>query len=420
MTDHLSNNEQGKTSGSESVKATLDESDVQSEAEVMDPSEDEATNASVDGSDNGSDDANNSDEEDDPYDDEYCEQSSLHICCQCEGRLFTTPNECWPWRCSKDDCKHDVCDDCGEVDEDGMTIYGSDDEGDEFAIQDPAAEQRVVVKKLRGPMSLQFMIRLLPSRYSVKIYHGFPAELQSRIAVYSLLPEPRVIYLRWSHLKKAWRYGSTPVPAVITAQALEGSSVKSVAREFLKPGPTIPSSSATIPWVNFTTDTIAFSYLRCGSREKDASEYLQAVSAAVDIIKSNANLPGVPKVRYVQMSWCQMAGEITLVLDQFVGTTGLRRVILAAHDHYREDSQFDASRREDEYAEMEQAAKDRKLQGYAFEAKLLLDGVDIAERIANESGSDGDPGGELGDDSEESGREDDGFGDENEQSDECA
>lgn len=85
------------------------------------------------------------DEYDPPYE---CEENLDTTCCECGGKHFITPNECFPWRCINRDCKHEMCSDCKEVDCDGMTVIDSDDE-DHFVIQDPDAEKGSYLKILQ-------------------------------------------------------------------------------------------------------------------------------------------------------------------------------------------------------------------------------------------------------------------------------
>ncbi|KAI9051569.1 hypothetical protein LZ554_004614 [Drepanopeziza brunnea f. sp. 'monogermtubi'] len=268
-----------------------------------------------------------------PYRDPYCESIDNVTCCECGGDVFITPNECWPWRCSNHDCAHDKCKDCEEVDESGMTVLGSEFSDDEFILQDHEAEQ--VIRegnfRSRAPRSLKCLQPLLSPALSID-YQRTPPEIQSRIMVYALLPKPRVIKVRWSHLQRQWHYESVPIPAIITAVGL--GNVTSIALEFLQRAPALPGSSRPLPWVNYQDDIISFEYFRCGSRKKDMDEYICAIMAAASIVGTHANTAGRRKVSQVHISWCQAAEKFDVVLGKFKSIRGLKEVTLVAHDHY--------------------------------------------------------------------------------------
>ncbi|KAK0124196.1 hypothetical protein ONS95_009177 [Cadophora gregata] len=111
-------------------------------------------------------------------------------------------------------------------------------------------------------------------------------------------------------------------------------------------------------------DVLFFEYFRCGSRDKDYDEYLQAMSDAAQILKVHQGKRGVPRVHEIRVSWCNRA-DFADVLKEYNDIEGLEKATLIAHDHY---NQAGASNRcSDDWDSMVAAASDGELAGYSFD-----------------------------------------------------
>lgn len=230
----------------------------------------------------------------------------------------------------------------------------------------------------KGPKSLRFPVGPHVSKNLIRRFNKTCLDVQARIVAFMLTKKKRDIVLRWSHLKTEWMYEGTPVPAAIAASRNTG--ISSVAKEFLKLAPVLPSRSSHLPWVNYSIDTFYFDYRRCGSRLADEEEYENAMDAAADFIESQINLRPIHRVK---ITHCPLVGDIySNVLDRLVSIPDLKKVTLVVHDHYRKRLSCEIQRKRIEHDQIEDQVECSSWDtSYPFKVKVLIDGVDVKKDL---------------------------------------
>ena len=138
------------------------------------------------------------------------------------------------------------------------------------------------------------------------------------------------------------------------------------------------------PWFNYDTDRLFFEYERCGSRDRDIQEYVRSMKIAAKHLRDHVDAFG-PRVKHIELTWCQRAEHAGEVLHHFHGIDGLESIDLICHDHYKDAYQDrmtnHANRWQYDPSEIQYMVNRGRLEGdpkpYSFKVRLFgWDGIE--------------------------------------------
>ncbi|XMA15265.1 hypothetical protein WAI453_008056 [Rhynchosporium graminicola] len=347
-------------------------------------------------------------------------------CCLCDAYgPFTYGNYSFEWLCDK--CDHERCDDCTLYDEDNYSMLSGcsdehdydrerryrcyDDEADEAIakVADPNIPHSYILED--GVDDLDFF-EVAFDEFKKETRTGrqvLAPELKYQIAFEVLMPEPRVIRAIWSHSTKCLTYRAHR-PANMMPFILKAFGGFLRALRFVDPAPDLGCPS--YPWFQYNSDTLFIDYRRCGSRDVDAQEYVDAIKLAAKKLQVHVNA-GKPVVARLRVSWCQNYENPHEILGVFRNIAGIKSINLDAHDHYHtwEDATTQYQHRNQwDPARMQKMVNNGDLVGtppYPFTVRLFkCDGTEFVygdkplreEWEENDSSDDGDEDEEDGSD----------------------
>ena len=160
------------------------------------------------------------------------------------------------------------------------------------------------------------------------------AELKTMIAFEALTPDARPVKLAWSHRNRHWTYRrdkANKVPFIIIA--FNGALKTRAMNQLFSAAPR--TAVDAYPWFNYDTDRLFFEYERCGSRDRDVREYIRSMEIAAKHLRDHAD-DMLPRVKHIELTWCQRAESPAEFLRHFNGIEGLESIDLICHDHYKD------------------------------------------------------------------------------------
>ncbi|KAL2075277.1 hypothetical protein VTL71DRAFT_220 [Oculimacula yallundae] len=343
-------------------------------------------------------------------------------CCNCTTIEQFSTDENDMFFCDK--CGHDRCDTCHEYDSDNHSILSEFDEFSEYPEQyriddDEADESLALLEKGNLPISsiLEDGFNHLNIVLEAFDNHEIAARARARaksssnemkfeIAFEALKPDERTIRAVWSHSKKLWTYrcSNPPNKMPFILQAFYRVLRLRALRVLFKTAPHLGHDA--YPWFRYDSDSLYLEYKRCGSRDYDEREYVDAIRSAALSLRDHV-AAGLPPVAHLQITWCQNQDSCTEILDFFRHIGGIESIDLKAHDHYKGAYQNGQTNMPNELqydpSDMQKMVNRGELHGYPFVVRLFkCDGEEIVYGVRPLQGrGDGDSD-ENDDDEEES------------------